>query len=724
MKVTAYKNTVYKQTYNKNSLTFKRAPSSEIKMPDGRSEEEYYSDTIKKAKQFLGITNLALILHQSSFPVKDNDLFIGSHIDSKAGETNRFLKLHGFDSIQLGPPGLTRLSPYNSGVNSKNYLYTDMEKLTTPAYAKTLSNEDIKSVIDSIDANRLYEKFSDQTHFNRAFYVYDKLFSIAYNNFVKKLDSKDINALNLNKEFEEFKEKESYWLENDALFEHFKKKFSMDDNFFEWPNMSRNLILYKNDKASPYHKNALDYIDNINKKHGKELEIYKFKQFILVKQEREFIKENPDKLNYISDAIIGFSLADYWANQDAFLKDYRVGTPYGGEGRNIGNGTIWGENQTWDIPVLDPQKLFIKDENNQIIGLGAAGKLLKNKFEKLIDTYQNIRIDHVIGLIDPWIYNKNNVEVRHGRYEYERSDTPEHIIYKNAHGANISLIGKSNAYNAQNQGWDWFVTEEINNEIENMPNIDPDGDYAKILDEILLPLFEKKGIPVDDIVWESLGCNTQKFDEVYKNKKRPLPDISSSYQYQLQYRPQRDWMMIGCHDHGPFSQICTDDFYRQKSGERDIMNPYYLLGNLYPEISNEERQKLIDNMNWDRRLRVKSKYEELLRFGKKIQFTFMDFFGLDKTYNAGGTQNSDNWKLRLKKDYQKDYYDKLAWQPGDKGVFNIPVNMPESLFRAVTAKIITEGGKLDDHKQLLDNLKYCDEEILKQKDIINTTDKY
>ena len=698
------------------SPSFKRAPDPARTMSDGRNEEQFYSDTIKEAKDFLGITNLALILHQSSFPVRDNDLYIGSHIDNKAVEVNKFLKLHGFDSIQLGPPGLTRLSPYNSGVNSKNYLYADMEKLTRTEYAKILSANDIKSAIYSIDKYRIYEKTSDQTRFNRAFYIHDKLFVKAYNNLISKVKIKDSSAVNLYKEFSDYKRKENDWLESDALFNHFKKKFSMDENFFEWPEMNRNLMLYKNNPDAPEHADAMDYINKIHKKHGKELDIYKFKQFILDKQEREFIKENPDKLNYISDAIIGFSLADYWANQDAFLEDYRVGTPYGGEGRNIGNGTIWGENQTWDIPVLDPKKLFIKDESGKITGLGIAGKLLKNKFEKLLDTYQNIRIDHVIGLIDPWIYNKNNVEIRHGRYPAEGNDKPEHIVYKNAHGANISLMAKENVYDANRQGWDWHITQEINKEISQMPNVDPDGDYAKILDEILLPLFKEKGVKIDDIVWESLGCNTNKFDEIYKKKERPLPDISSSYQYQLQYRPKKDWMMIGSHDHSPFSQICTDDFYREKAGTGNIMNGAYLIGNLYPELTNEKRQELIDNLNWDRRLRVKTKYEELLRFGKKIQFTFMDFFGLDKTYNYAGTQNDENWKLRLKKDYQKDYYDKLTWKNGDKGVFNVPVNMPEHLRTAVKSKIITEGKNVEDYKQLLDNLEYCDKNILKIKE--------
>ena len=701
-------------TKNRSQPVFKRAPSPDIIVDEkGTTEEQDYENTIRRAKNFLGIANLALILHQSSFPVKKNDLFAGSHIDSAAVEVNKFLKLHGFDSIQLGPPGLTRLSPYNSGVNSKNYLYADMEKLSTPAYARILPEAAIEKLLDSIDKDRIYEKNADQTRFNRAFYVHDKLFALAYDNMIKKSASKDAQAMKLNAEFNSYKEKEGAWLENDAIFEHFKKKFGMDDNFFDWPQMNRNLIKYKNDPSSPYHEEALNYISNINKKHGRELEIYKFKQFILDRQEREFIKENPDKLNYITDAIIGFSLADYWSNQDAFLENYRIGTPFGGEGMPVG-GTCRGQNQTWDIPVLDPKKLFIKDENGTITGLGISGVVLKNKFEKLLDTYQNIRVDHVIGLIDPWIYNKNNVEIHYGRYEYEDNNVPEHIIYKDAHGANISQMGKPNVYNAQEKGWDSNITREINKEIENMPEVDPDGDYAKILDEILLPLMAEKGLEVEDAVWESLGCNTPKFDEVYSNPARPLPGISSSYQYQLEYRPRKDWMMIGSHDNPPFANVCTDEFYSEKAGNGGIMNGAYLYGNLYPEASSEKRQNLIDNLKWDRRARVKAKYEELLRFGEKIQFMFMDFFGLDKTYNYAGTQNSDNWKLRLKKSYKEDYYRALAWQPGDKGVNNVPVNMPEQLKRAVIAKIGTGGGDFAEQKPLIDKLEHY-EQVLKEK---------
>ena len=172
--------------------------------------------------------------------------------------------------------------------------------------------------------------------------------------------------------------------------------------------------------------------------------------------------------------------------------------------------------------------------------------------------------------------------------------------------------------------------------------------------------------------------------------------------------------MIGSHDNPPFANVCTDEFYSEKAENGGIMNGAYLYGNLYPEASSEKRQNLIDNLKWDRRARVKAKYEELLRFGEKIQFMFMDFFGLDKTYNYAGTQNSDNWKLRLKKSYKEDYYRALAWQPGDKGVNNVPVNMPEQLKRAVIAKIGTGGGDFAEQKPLIDKLEHY-EQVLKEK---------
>ena len=723
MKILSLTNTYY------TAPSFKRAPREDVKVPwNGNSEVEEYPKAIADAKKFLGIKNLALILHQSSFPVKDKDLFIGSHINDKALDLNKFLKFHGFDSIQLGPPGLTKLSPYQSSINSKNYLYTDMEKLATKEYANLLTvnekQDDIAREIRKVDKDAKYEANSDQTNFNKAFYVVDKLYDKAYTNFVNKLKDNDPDALRLNKEFEKFKKEQNNWLEKDSVFVLLRNLLRMDDNFFEWPDMCRNLFDYKEDMESPFHDEAVEYYAGINQKYKRELDIYKFKQFIIDKQEHEFQKEN-GKLPYSTDAIIGFHMMDYYSNKDAFLPGYRVGTPYGGEGRPIGNGSPWGNNQTWDIPVVDPKKLFIKDYNGNITGLGAAGKLIRQKFEKLLDTYENIRIDHVIGIVDPWIYDKNRVEVKIGRYPWEDPNVPEHVIYKNAHGANISMMHKQNVF-GYNKGWDADITNQINEDIANMPNIDPDGDYAKIIDKILLPLFKEKGVNPEDMAWETLGCDTQKFREVFdKNRDgHYLPEITSAYEWQIQKRladprHKNDTVILGCHDHGPFAQVCDDNFYNQKNCPNGIYEENYIVGSLYPDKAPSQRGQIMNQLKWDRRLRVKLKFSEMFRYAEKIQLTFMDFFGLDKAYNYAGTQNPSNWKLRLKKDYKDNYYKALEWKPGDKGVNNVALNMPEELKRPVISKIINErGGDYNTEDYLVDRLDYF-ERMLKKPDYKN-----
>ena len=711
MRISNLTNTYY------TAPTFKRAPREDVQVPwNGKSEVEEYPKAIQDAKDYLGIKNLALILHQSSFPVKDRDLFIGSHINDKALELNKFLKFHGFDSIQLGPPGLTKLSPYQSSINSKNYLYTDLEKFATKEYANLLTvnetHDDIADVIKRVNKDGKYTETSDQTNFNKAFYVVDKLYDKAYTNLQSKVKSGDADAIRLNKEFLQYKKIQNGWLERDSVFILLRNLLRMDDNFFEWPDMCRNLFEYKEDKNSPFHDEAVDYYRHLNKKYKKELDIYKFKQFIIDKQEHEFQKEH-GKLPYSTDAIIGFHMMDYYAHKDAFLPGFRVGTPYGGDGRAIGNGSQWGNNQTWDIPLVDPKKLFIKDENGNIVGLGIAGKLVRAKFEKLLDTYENIRIDHAIGLIDPWIYDKNRVEVKIGRYPDEDPNVPEHVIYRNAHGANISMMHKDHVF-GYDKGWDHNITNQINEDIKNMPDVDPDGDYAKIIDEILLPLFKEKGVDPADMAWETLGCDTQKFREIFdKNRNgKYLPEITSAYEWQIQKRladprHKEDTVILGCHDHPPFSHVCDNNFYAQKNCPNGIYEQNYIVGSLYPEKTNEQRAHIMEQLKWDRRLRVKLKFAEMLRYAEKIQLTFMDVFGLDKAYNYAGTQNPNNWKLRLKKSYKEDYYKALEWKPGDPNVDSVALNMPEELRRPVISKMVTENKNTKEaQNNLVDRLAY------------------
>src|SRR5574344_1180037 len=147
-------------------VSFGRAPT--------KDEEPLIEKDIKEAKEFLGIKNQAVILHGSSFPVSDKDLYIGSPINEEAKDVNKFFKMFGFDSIQLGPSGLLPEgdnSPYSASSTSENYLFSDMNKLTGKTYGGILSSKDI-----SEETNSMYINNSGKTNFAQARKSYDRLF--------------------------------------------------------------------------------------------------------------------------------------------------------------------------------------------------------------------------------------------------------------------------------------------------------------------------------------------------------------------------------------------------------------------------------------------------------------------------------------------------------------------------------------------------------------------
>lgn len=246
-----------------SNISFKRAPKP--------SEEKDFHNDIQEAKEYLGIKDLALIMHGSSFPISKSDLYIGSPINQKAQEVNELLKLHGFDSIQLGPPGLLQrddFSPYISSIYSRNYLFTDMDKLTTTEYGKILSKNDIQKYTDKEYINK-----SNETLFEEAFNVYDSLFELAYVNLQSKVKSNDDDAINLLIDFEKFKKEQHKWLESDALFDVLTQ-INGSDHFDSWNDIDDNLITYLKNQTNSNHQKALERKAYIENNYSKEIEPY------------------------------------------------------------------------------------------------------------------------------------------------------------------------------------------------------------------------------------------------------------------------------------------------------------------------------------------------------------------------------------------------------------------------------------------------------------------
>ena len=90
---------------------------------------------------------------------------------------------------------------------------------------------------------------------------------------------------------------------------------------------------------------------------------------------------------------------------------------------------------------------------------------------------------------------------------------------------------------------------------------------------------------------------------------------------------------------------------------------------------------LANKIESDNMERLKAKFAELFTSSDKIQISFADFFGIKKVYNYGGKSSKTNWKLRLNKNYEDEYYKNLS---SDNPT---AINLPEILKLAVRAKM-------------------------------------
>ena len=586
----------------------------------------------KEALEILGVKNLSLILHGSSFPAGKRDFYIGSFFNERAKEVNDFVSMFGFNSIQLGPNGMISggdVSPYGGKAFSHNYLFIDLNKLATKEYGNILDETLLNSFKNTYH-------LADETDFNGAFHAYDNLLYTAYKTMKYKAATRDKDAKDLKAEFEKFMDSSEKWLASDALYDVLSKKVYNYKPISQWKDLDKNLYKYVNDFGgdNAKHEEAINRITELQMLYNDDVELYKFKQFLYSKQLKEFNKEMGGKVDLIGDALVGFSESDVWANPDAFLDGYSLGCPGGGPNNS---------HQAWNIPVINPKKLFDKDGN-----LLAGGKLLQQKFEHILRHTKTVRIDHAIGLLDPWIYDKNSVRVDHNG-----------SVYTN--GKNVS----------------------------EQPHLDPNRDFSKVIEKIILPLLDKYNVDKNDVVWEDLGSQTNLFKEKYYNQLN-LPGIKNLKWEQAEHTDPKHWWLVGSHDNPPISFDIDKPYVKYVRSEENggqhsnqAFKPLYLAGFLYPNWNNDKRNEVVLKIRHDARERLKYKFVEMLANGKNIQISFMDFFGLNKVYNHMGTSNSSNWRLRLTPQYEKDYYKTVENRAMDK----MALNMPELLALALKSKL-------------------------------------
>ena len=573
--------------------------------------------TIRKALKALDKKNFVFIMHGGSFPAVEGENTGFGTINSNGGKKFIEYAQDLFDAIQMGPAGKTKFSdasPYTGTIFSNNPLFIDLKELTTKKWGKILSETSFKEIVEN-NPNKNKNKTSYSYITNKQ----EEALSEAYDNFLKLNDKK------LNKEFESYKIQNKIWLDNDSLYEALAIEHGCD----YWQNWKsetdKNLL---NPKSNEEKIEFSKRIDEISKKYSKEIDRYKFIQFVLNKQNEETRKFAKDRdIKMIADRQVAFSDRDEWAYQSLFLEGWCLGCPPDYFSK---------DGQAWGFPVVNPDKLYNADGT-----LGEAGILMKNLYKKMFrENPGGVRIDHIVGLIDPWVYKKGSKpmpEMGAGRL----FSSPEHEFLKKF--AIPSVEDLDMEYTADNEKRVKNLTDE---QIKK---------YGRLIEKIVIAAAKEEGLTKDAIVCEDLGTLTNPVASVMKKYEllgMRLTQFTVPTEPDDPYRCKNItpncWVMVGTHDNKPINEWAKS-LINTHEGYLHVKN---LVEDLFKDADNKD--EIIVKMTSDANFLKETKLVELFACqAENIQIFFTDFFNMNETYNTPGTSGDRNWSLRLSDNFEQ-----------------------------------------------------------------------
>ncbi|MFR1503426.1 MAG: 4-alpha-glucanotransferase [Opitutales bacterium] len=574
-----------------------------------------------KALKELGKKNFALIVHGNSFPaISGKNTGFGTQ-NSEAGKNLMDFASGVFNAIQLGPQGKTKAcdsSPYTGTIFSINPLFIDLEQLTTKEWGNILSEQTYKKICDENP-----NKDINKTAYSYIVKAQEEALQEAYVNFKQWNDKK------LNKEFEKFKNENDFWLSKDALYE----ALVIENNNDYWPlwdnKTDRNLF---NPKTEEEKKSSFLREKELRLKYADEINYYAFCQFVAAKQNEQTKKYAlKHDLKLIADRQVAFSDRDTWAYQSLFLEGWMLGCPPDYFSK---------DGQAWGFPVVDPKKMFNEDGS-----LGEAGELLKRLYKKMFkENPGGVRIDHIVGLIDPWVYKagkKPMPEQGAGRL-YSSPEHPELSQYAIATMDDLNLEIGSDKEKRVKQ----LSKEQIKK-------------YGAMIEKIVIAAAKEEGLNKDAIVCEDLGTLTFPVESVMKEYDLQGMRLTQFVKHEMPEHPyrccnivERSWAMVGTHDNEPIS-MWADSMINTHEGYLNVVN---LVDDMYSELQGKDRDDLIVKLTTDAKALMNVKLAEI--FASKaanVQVFFTDFFGIKATYNTPGTSGDKNWSLRVPDNFEEVY---------------------------------------------------------------------
>ena len=644
-------------------------------------EWETYRLVIQRAKAALNVRHLGLIAPIRTLP-GDSNTGIGSLLGAKA--FFRFLTCLGFDTVQVDPEGKTKLadpSPYTGTVFSANPLYIDLKDLVeNPEWCGLLGADRLMEV----EAGNP-EPDGDRVAYQYIFTAQEKVLQEVYAAYQAKcrmlgdLPEREARCLkDLQTRFEAFIQANQSWLEPDSLYEALSVAYGND----YWPNwhgpraeLDKNLYNAQNDEQR---EAAKARIAELKEQFADIIGAYAFSQFILSRQKQAFKAFSKEEgFAVMADRQVGFSDRDVWAYQRLFLPGWSMGCPP----------DYFSDNgQAWGFPVLDPKQLFNEDGS-----LGEGGLLLLRLFEKIFEENPGgVRIDHIIGLIDPWVYPAGMAHTKDGGRLYSSPHREDLAPY--------ALVG-TDAINPGSKPDEehWLKDEAMTEAVVDR--------YARVVEKIVLAAARNKGISLENVICEDLGTLTTPVQHVLKRLNLSgirvtqfsdpgnPNDIFHGNNVAAHY-----WITPGSHDNEPLLRWAKKLVKAGKEEGSDAVrqHAHWLTEELIKDPAQKDafREKLSN----DALALLEAKLAELFASpAGQVQLFFADLFGLEEVYNRPGTSGASNWRLRIPKDFVAAYFKGLR-----KGR---ALNLPAVMKLALEARDNADPQLMADLQQMAERLR-------------------
>lgn len=611
MLVSAIKPNLYKNKQYATMPSFTGRNSQAPASKNSAAVDENLSENIKKALDVLGNKKLELIIHNASAPsIPSKDVGIGSlYSETSKEKLIPFLEKYGFSGVQVDPEGRRPShdpSPYVSNSFVYNPLIIDLEDLTKPENGALLDKNIYKTIVRLNPA-----KGTDNGDYEHARDSYELALGHVWNNFKAKSSDDDLvddpaeaDAIEeLKSDYAEYVEENGEMLEPYAIYSVLTDKFN-NDYYKNWPQEYQNLYNPRNESL----------ITQIKAENADEIDKYMFVDMLAKKARDEGIEAYEQAgIKTEGDNPVAFSNQEVWAHPNAFLKDYKMGCPPDNDNP---------EGQAWGFAVLNPSKLFNSDGS-----LGESGQLLYDKCKKLAqDNQGGIRIDHIVGLIDPYVYKGTPVDNTAGRLF---SSPHNHDLRKFA-------IPVNSPQSAQR--------------------------FASILENIVLPACEEAGLTNDDIICENLGAMPDHTRAAFE--KLGLGGmVVTQYHNGMMAKPE-DTIMLGSHDTLPFVSY-VNKLYGKYGQDKFNHALWPAVENSMPKnATHAQKQAEFDKYRFDMNRHqpdvnkaafAQKKITELFTSpAQRVQIFWTDLLGMEKRYNTPGT-SSGNWTLRLSSDFDKQF---------------------------------------------------------------------